>query len=129
VNIQNVLDASALLALLRKETGWENVASQTTQSAISVVNWSEVIQKILVRGGDVVDVTVVRQGIEVLGISLILFTSEDAERAAQLWLQAKHLSLGDRACLALALRLGVPALTADKIWEKLAIGVEVKLIR
>jgi ribonuclease VapC len=126
VNIRNVLDASALLALLQKEPGWENVASQTFQSAISGVNWSEVIQKTLARGGNVV---FVRQGVEALGISLIPFTSEDAEQAAQLWLQAKHLSLGDRACLALALRLGVPALTADKIWEKLTVGVEVKLIR
>lgn len=128
MNIQNVLDASALLALLQKEPGWENVASQITQtqSAMSGVNWSEVIQKILARGGDIV---FVRQEVEALGISLIPFTSEDAEQAAQLWLQAKHLSLGDRACLALALRLGVPALTADKIWEKLTVGVEVKLIR
>jgi ribonuclease VapC len=93
---------------------------------MSGVNWSEVIQKTLARGGNVV---FVRQGVEALGISLIPFTSEDAEQAAQLWLQAKHLSLGDRACLALALRLGVPALTADKIWEKLTVGVEVKLIR
>jgi ribonuclease VapC len=126
VTIQNVLDASALLVLLQKEPGWENIASQIAQSAMSGVNWSEVIQKTLARGGDVV---LVRLGIEALGISLIPFTSEDAEQAAQLWLQAKHLSLGDRACLALALRLGVPALTADKIWEKLEVGVEVKLIR
>ncbi len=126
MTIQNVLDASALLALLQKEPGWENVNSQISQSAMSGVNWSEVMQKTLARGRDVV---LVRLGIEALGISLIPFTSEDAEQAARLWLQAKHLSLGDRACLALALRLGVPALTADKIWEKLAVGVEVKLIR
>jgi ribonuclease VapC len=128
VNIQNVLDASALLAILQKEPGWENVASQITQtqSAMSGVNWSEVIQKILARGGDII---FVRQEVEASGISLIPFTSEDAEQAAQLWLQAKYLSLGDRACLALALRLGVPALTSDKIWKKLTVGVEVKLIR
>jgi ribonuclease VapC len=126
VNIQNVLDASAFLALLRKEPGWENVASQTNQSVMSIVNWSEVVQKTLAREGDI---AFVRLGIESLGIALIPFMSEDAEQAAQLWLQAKYLSLGDRACLALALRLGVPAITADKIWEKLAIGVEVKLIR
>jgi ribonuclease VapC len=126
VTIQKVLDASALLALLQKEPGWENVASHIAQSAMSGVNWSEVIQKTLARGGDVV---LVRLGIKALGISLIPFTSEDAEQAAQLWLQAKHLSLGDRACLSLALRLGVPALTADKAWEKLEVGVEVKLIR
>jgi ribonuclease VapC len=91
VTIQNVLDASALLVLLQKEPGWENVASQITQtqSAMSGVNWSEVIQKTLARGGDVV---LVRLGIEALEISLIPFTSEDAEQAAQLWLQAKHLS-------------------------------------
>jgi ribonuclease VapC len=41
------------------------------------------------------------------------------------------LSLGDRMCLALALREGIPAMTADRAWSAVAqaIGVDVKLIR
>lgn len=43
--------------------------------------------------------------------------------------KALGLSLGDRACLALAQRLQVPAVTADRAWAKLAIGVAVEVIR
>ncbi len=39
------------------------------------------------------------------------------------------LSLGDRACLALALRERSRVLTADRAWSKLDLGVEVTVIR
>jgi ribonuclease VapC len=39
------------------------------------------------------------------------------------------LSLGDRACIALAKELGLPAMTADKAWTRAASGVEVVLLR
>ena len=41
----------------------------------------------------------------------------------------KGLALGDRACLALAQRLGAPAVTAERAWDKLDIDVEIQLIR
>lgn len=54
-----------------------------------------------------------------------------AEAAARLRPATRHagLSLADRACLALARRLGVPAVTADRAWGDLDVGVEVRLIR
>ena len=39
------------------------------------------------------------------------------------------LSLGDRACLALVKHQKLPALTADKVWKELDLGIKVKLIR
>ena len=39
------------------------------------------------------------------------------------------LSLGDRACLALAQRLGLPALTTDRAGKDLSLGIEVRVIR
>ncbi|MEB3338408.1 MAG: hypothetical protein VKJ46_13155 [Leptolyngbyaceae bacterium] len=43
--------------------------------------------------------------------------------------QAQGLSLGDRACLALALILNLPDLTCDRLWANLNLGVTVNLIR
>ena len=43
--------------------------------------------------------------------------------------RSRGLSLGDRICLALAEGEGVPALTADRAWADLDIGIEVSLIR
>jgi ribonuclease VapC len=39
------------------------------------------------------------------------------------------LSLGDRACLALALALGAPVYTSDKSWKKLNLGLRIQVIR
>ena len=39
------------------------------------------------------------------------------------------LSLGDRACLALAQRLGATALTADRQWSQLKFGVSIRFLR
>jgi PIN domain nuclease of toxin-antitoxin system len=72
-----------------------------------------------------------RESVEALGISVEAFSAEDAETVAELWQPTRRagLSLADRACLALARRLGVAAHTADRDWRKVAVGVEVVLIR
>ena len=43
--------------------------------------------------------------------------------------RAHGLASGDRACLALARRLGLPALTADRTWAELGLGISVVVIR
>jgi PIN domain nuclease of toxin-antitoxin system len=123
-----VVDASALLALLHAEPGAETVEEAVEHAAVSTVNWSEIYQRSLVRGVDVVGL---RSDIEALGLDIVPFTVEDAEQAAELSPPTRHLglSLGDRACLALALRLGVPALTADRSWLDVDVGVQVETIR
>ena len=123
-----VIDASALLALLHLETGYEIVEQHLGQSVISSVNWSETLQKAVAKG---IKTDNLKEDLEALGLKIVPFTTEDAELAAHLWLQTKSigLSLGDRACLALGLRLGIPVITADRTWSTLAIGVTVEVIR
>jgi PIN domain nuclease of toxin-antitoxin system len=66
-----------------------------------------------------------------LGLDVRPFDERAAWAAGVLRIGTRNagLSLGDRACIALAKELGLPALTADKAWSRLATGVEVKLLR
>lgn len=124
-----VLDASALLALLHDEPGAEEAEPLLERAVISAVNWSEVAQKSLERG---VELAGLRDDLEVLGLTIAPFAVEDAEAAAVLrgLTVGLGLSLADRACLALAGRLGIPALTTDRKWAGLEIeAVSVRLLR
>jgi ribonuclease VapC len=123
-----VLDASALLAFLHHEPGHAAVDAVLRGATISSVNWSEVIQKALARGVDVVGL---QSDLSALGLTVLPFTADDAEVTAQLWVQTRALglSLGDRACLALGLRRGQPVLTADRSWQQLSVGADVRIIR
>ncbi|MBW4651307.1 MAG: type II toxin-antitoxin system VapC family toxin [Kastovskya adunca ATA6-11-RM4] len=123
-----VLDASALLAWLQGEPGGEVVEPLLNQSVMSSINWAEVLQKSISRG-------VQREGmqadLEAIGLQILPFTALDAERVAQLYLptQPQGLSLGDRACLALAESLNLPALTTDRVWGDLNLGIEIQVLR
>lgn len=122
------LDASALLAYLFHEPGFENVALHIDACCLSSVNLSEVISR-FVRDGHSPEL--IHQQLMGSGIEIVPFLSEDAALAAGL-VQHTHklgLSLGDRACLALALRRNIPALTADRAWTKLNLPVEIQQIR
>ncbi len=123
-----VLDASALLALLQQEQGANSVVTVLQEAAVSAVNWSEVIQKSLAYG---IDTDQMQDEFEALGVDFIPFTISQAEAAAQLWEQTKilGLSLGDRACLALAMEQQAIAITADKVWAQLNIGISIQVIR
>lgn len=117
--IKNILDASAVLAVLNGEPGQKKVIPLLTESAISSVNLTEVGAKLLEAG---MDEAGARLAVSVLGIGEIVdFTKDLAWEAARLRPLTKQygLSLGDRACLALAIKLKLPAVTADKEWSKL----------
>ena len=117
--IKNVLDASAVLAVLNGERGEKKVIPILAESAISSVNLTEVAAKLLEAG---MDEAGARLAVSVLGIGEIVdFTEDFAWEAARLRPLTKQygLSLGDRACLALSIKLKVPAITADKQWSKL----------
>lgn len=117
--IKNVLDASAILAVLNGEPGEKKVIPVLAESAVSAVNLTEIGAKLLEAGLDEASAQI---AVSVLGIGEIVdFNEELAWEAAKLRPLTKQygLSLGDRACLALAIYLGVPAFTADKEWSKL----------
>jgi ribonuclease VapC len=129
-----VLDASALLAHLRGERGATAVADAIGRGAsISAVNLAEVLSRAADRGADpgrlAADLT--EDGLLGGAIAIEPFTPEDATLVASLRLRTRDagLSLGDRACLALAGRLGLPALTGDTAWSELDVEVDVRLFR
>lgn len=123
-----VLDASAALAVLNEEPGAEEVWSYLPGALMSTVNAAEVSSKLT--DGGATDRKAVGF-VQRLGLTLVAFEAADVRDTARLRESTRHagLSLGDRACLALAGRRGVPAVTTDRVWEKLDIGVEVRLVR
>jgi PIN domain nuclease of toxin-antitoxin system len=128
----HVLDASAVLALLLGECGLERVRPNVPTAAISAVNWSEACRRLsgaTPRGTG--GLIAARHRLSAVGAVIEPFDLSDAESAAGLRgvTRGAGLSLGDRACLALAQRLGVPAVTADRAWADLDVGIEVQLIR
>ncbi len=123
-----VLDASALLALLQNEPGGDAVQELLETAAISSVNWSEVVQKALHWQTEIQGL---RQELEALGFEIWPFTAVLAEATAHLRVSTRQagLSLGDRACLALAAALGLPAVTTDRIWPSLGLPIEIRVVR
>ncbi len=124
---QVVLDASAVLALLHQEPGSQFVLNAMGSAIISSVNFVEVGTK-LARNHSLADAMAI---LEELRLNIIPFDEEQAVEAINVvsMIQPVGLSLGDRACLALARSKGLPVLTADKIWKTLNVGVEVRVIR
>lgn len=124
-----VLDASALLAVLNQEPGAERLTAELlSASAASTVNLAEVHSNLVSRGlrpDDAWEATLTPIG------EAVPFTPEHARLAGDLVAQTSSLglSLGDRACLALGIRLRVPIYTADKSWKKLKVGARIRVIR
>ncbi|MEO0983689.1 MAG: type II toxin-antitoxin system VapC family toxin [Pseudomonadota bacterium] len=123
-----VVDASAFLMIVKSEPGWERAADVVENGAISAVNMAEIVSKMY-------DLGYQPSAIEPIASRLNTydFTQDLARRAGYLRgpTRAAGLSLGDRACLALAMSLGLPAITADRAWLDIAdtIGVEIVLAR
>ena len=129
-----VLDASALLAHLRKEPGDVIVqAAMASGALMNVVNYSEVLSRLADEGDDpeAADSRLRLHGVIGGSVELVEVTEDDAIAMAQLRVatRAHGLSLGDRSCLATGLRLGRPVLTADRSWATVQTGVTVSLIR
>ncbi|MBC7520571.1 MAG: type II toxin-antitoxin system VapC family toxin [Sandarakinorhabdus sp.] len=123
-----VLDASAVLAVLFNEAGRDIVIDLGQGGTISAVNLAEV----LTRSADKdVPVEVRRAIVGDMGLNVVAFDANAAELAAELRAPTRRLglSLADRACLALARTRGLTALTGDRAWADLDIGVEIMLIR
>lgn len=123
-----VLDSSALLAWAWGEPGADQVDDVIESALVSAVNWAEVVARLVERG---LSDDEVREAESRFPVDVRPF---DAAQALAVGLlrratRSAGLSLGDRACLALAQSEGLPAVTADRAWAGLELGVEVEVIR
>lgn len=109
-----VLDASVVLAWLQNEAGSGDAEPLLMEGVIGAANWSEVLQKSRQHG---VEAEPVARLLASFGLDVADVTADDAERAAGLWLRGSGLSLADRLCLALGMRLGLPVATTDQQWR------------
>jgi ribonuclease VapC len=124
-----VLDASAVMTVLNREPGADRLTPDLLIKAVSsTVNLAEVQSKLVDRGlpPDAAwraTMNSVRDAVP--------FTSDQAQTAGSLIAETRRLglSLGDRACLALALALKAPVYTADRSWKNLAVGLRIHIIR
>lgn len=125
---EHVLDASALLAVMLEERGAEKIRELLPGAIVGAVNLAEVVSKLQERGApdENIDRNIAR-----LDLPVIPFDTAQAMAAGKLRVRTRSLglSLGDRACLALALARGLPAVTTDRGWAGLDVGAEVIVAR
>ncbi len=123
-----MLDASALLALMLGEPGADAVYVILSNARISAVNLSEVVAKLQERG---VPEGVIADSLAELDLDVVAFDRPQAMRAGLLRqaTRAAGLSLGDRACLASAAEAGATAITTDRIWGDLDLGISIEVAR
>ncbi len=122
------LDASAVLALLAGEPGAEEVAAALPRAVISAVNLSEALAKLVDAG---VPANEARTALRTLTLEVSPFDEEAAFAAGALRPATRGAgpALGDRACLALAAARGIPAVTTDRAWRGLRVGVPIRVAR
>jgi len=125
---KTVLDASALLAFLNGEPGAETVSSVLGDAMISAVNFAEAVSKLALRGSQIQEALSELTDAEV---EVVDFDRKLAEATGLLavFTRKRGLSLGDRACLALARREKTTALTADRAWDNIDLGIDIQFIR
>ncbi|MGE3979224.1 MAG: type II toxin-antitoxin system VapC family toxin [Nitrospira sp.] len=126
--MSSVLDASAVIAVIRNEPGAERVREHLHSSLISCVNLSEVFYKTWDKGASR---EFVQWAVSNLPIKSIPFDDEQALISASIRTTtlSKGISFADRACLSLGLSKGLPVLTGDDRWRDLDIGADVRLFR
>lgn len=121
-----VLDSSAVIAVFKREPGWSDVLPLLKSATVSAVIYAEIVTWLARRTGsaDISD-------LEALELKVSDLNRSRAVAAGLLLPRTRHrgLSLADRSCLALAIELGLPAVTADRAWRDLDIGAEIRLIR
>jgi ribonuclease VapC len=134
--VSNVLDASALIAHLRREPGGEHVQEALVSEGgnlIAAVNWAEVLTKAADRGVAPEELDQQLRATGLIGQQVHVRPLDEAQalQIAKLrpLTRAFGLSLGDRACLALARAEGATVLTTDRAWSQLEVGVSITVIR
>lgn len=123
-----VFDASAILAAVIGEPGGDTVLKQIRNSTVSTVNLSEAQAKLVRRGFPPDDAW---ESALTFCNEIVAFDSRQARLAGGMiaTTQPLGLSFGDRACLALAILLEAPVYTTDRLWKKLPLDLEIRLLR
>lgn len=122
-----VLDSSALLAVVRREPGADQVLDAIGDAVVSPVILAETLGK-ATRFGRTVDET--EAAFMDAGLRVASVERDDIRLVASLHARPdRNISLADRFCLALAMRLDAPVLTADRPWRELDLPVELRFIR
>jgi PIN domain nuclease of toxin-antitoxin system len=124
-----VLDSSALLAVIQQEPGFEKLTLEILKNAtVSTVNLAEVQGKLVASGWQREEAW---EDATSPVNEIAPFTADQAKAAGTLIIETRALglSLGDRACLALALSLDAPVYTADRAWKKLNLPIRIHVIR
>jgi len=130
--VTRVLDASAVLALLKREPGHERVAAFMSggDCIVSAVNWAETASKLAESGHPA---PAIKATLAALAATVVPFDAAQATETGMLLPNTRHLglALGDRACLALARLTNGIAVTADRPWLQLAqpLGLAIECIR
>ena len=123
-----VVDSSVVLAFLLQEPGQERAAELVQDCIISSVNLAEIVTKLTANNFSEVEIA---EDLTHLNLVIIPFDQPQAVTTGLLRISTRHkgLSLGDRACLALALREKLPVYSTDKSWGDLDIGVDIRQLR
>ncbi|MGA9423756.1 MAG: PIN domain-containing protein [Terracidiphilus sp.] len=132
--INIVLDSAEVLAYVLAEPGGRKVAAliekldteENVVVAIGTVNWCEILTRLRRANKSMAEGELATL---LAGVELIPLSRADAELAAAFSELDRSLSLGDRACLALAHSRGATAWTTDKIWSRTKVKVPVEVLR
>jgi len=126
--IESLLDSSTVLAFIRGEPHQLDEDRVLAGAGICSVNLAEVIGVLLVKG--VPDERII-SAIGGLGLKVVPLDGDAATLAGRLIPVARPLriGLGDCACIATGMTLGVPIYTGDRDWLKLQVEADIKLIR
>jgi ribonuclease VapC len=123
-----ILDASAIIAVLKREAGAERVGAVAEGARVSALTIAEVATWLTVEG---VQPEPAYAALNLFRLTVEPFHHSRAIDAGFLVAKTRHLglSLSDRACLALAIELSMPVMTGDRAWRDLNIGVDIRLFR
>jgi ribonuclease VapC len=125
-----VLDASAIIALLRGERGASKVTAVVASAIVDVVNHAEVVSHFANLGAPAHEI---REMLTALPYAVVPGDEALAWEAGILQTIASvaGLPLSGRFCLALAKQMNAPVYTADRAWKEIAAaaGVRVVVIR